>query len=56
MKSLEKAYLEGWQDAADVITSKFEDALRGAIDSIEVPNFGDEDDKYEESQSKGSDV
>jgi hypothetical protein len=50
MKSLEEAYLQGWQDAADAVTSNFENALRTAIESVEVPNFGDEDDNTEKSQ------
>jgi hypothetical protein len=50
MKSLEQAYIQGWQDAADSITSNFENALRAAIESVAVPNFGDEDDNKEESQ------
>ena len=50
MKSLEQAYIHGWQDAADAITSNFEGALRTAIEAIEVPNFGEKDDNKEESQ------
>ena len=50
MKSLEQAYIHGWQDAADAITSNFENALRSAIEAIEVPNFGDKDDNTQESQ------
>lgn len=50
MKSLEQAYIQGWQDAADAVTSNFENALRTAIESVEVPNFGDDDDNKEESQ------
>ena len=50
MKTLEQAYIHGWQDAADAITSNFENALRAAIEAIEVPNFGDENDNKEESQ------
>ena len=46
----QEAYVEGWQDAADSITSNFENALRASIDSVAVPNFGDEDDNTEESQ------
>ena len=46
----QQAYLQGWQDAADAITSNFENALRASIDSVAVPNFGDEDDNKEESQ------
>jgi len=46
----EEAYLRGWQDAADAITSHFENALRSAIESVAVPNFEDEDDNTEESQ------
>jgi hypothetical protein len=52
----QEAYLLGWQDAAGVITKTFEQALRTAIESIEVPNFGDENDDKEEPQSTGSDV
>ena len=50
MKSLEQAYIHGWQDAADAITSNFEGALRTAIEAIEVPNFGGNDDDTEEPQ------
>jgi hypothetical protein len=46
----QQAYLQGWQDAADSITSNFENALRASIDSVAVPNFGDEDDNKEEPQ------
>jgi hypothetical protein len=46
----QEAYIQGWQDAADVVTSNFENALRSAIDSVAVPNFGDEYDNTEESQ------
>ena len=46
----QQAYIQGWQDAADSITSNFENALRAAIDSVAVPNFGDEDDNTEEPQ------
>jgi ribosomal protein S8 len=46
----QEAYVQGWQDAADSITSKFEEALRGSIENLELPNFGDEDDNKEESQ------
>jgi hypothetical protein len=46
----QQAYIQGWQDAADSITSNFENALRASIDSVAVPNFGDEDDNKEESQ------
>jgi len=49
-ESKEQAYLRGWQDAADAITSNFENALRTAIDSVAVPNFEDNDDNKEESQ------
>ncbi len=49
-ESKEQAYLRGWQDAADAITSNFENALRTAIDTVAVPNFEDEDDNKEESQ------
>jgi hypothetical protein len=46
----QQAYIQGWQDAADSITSNFENALRSAIESVAVPNFGDEDDNKEEPQ------
>ena len=46
----QEAYVQGWQDAADAITSNFEGALRTAIEAIEVPNFGDKDDNKEEPQ------
>jgi hypothetical protein len=46
----QQAYLQGWQDAADAITSNFENALRASIDSVAVPNFGDENDNKEEPQ------
>ena len=46
----EEAYLQGWQDAADAVTTNFENALRTAIESVVLPNFGDEDDNKEESQ------
>ena len=46
----EEAYLQGWQDAADAVTSNFENALRKAIDDVALPNFEDEDDNKEESQ------
>jgi hypothetical protein len=46
----QEAYLQGWQDAADAVTSNFENALRTAIESVAVPNFGDEDDNKEEPQ------
>jgi hypothetical protein len=46
----QQAYLQGWQDAADSITSNFENALRASIDSVAVPNFGDENDNKEEPQ------
>ena len=49
-ESKEQAYLRGWQDAADAITSNFENALRTAIDTVAVPNFEDEDDNKEKSQ------
>lgn len=49
-ESKEQAYLRGWQDAADAITSNFENALRTAIDTVAVPNFEDNDDNTEESQ------
>jgi hypothetical protein len=52
----QEAYLLGWQDAAGAITKTFEQALRTTIESIAVPNFGDENDNKEESQSTGSDV
>ena len=47
MKSLEQAYLQGWQDAAGAVTTNFENSLRTAIESVEVPNFGDDDDDTE---------
>jgi hypothetical protein len=46
----EEAYLQGWQDAADAVTTNFENALRTAIETVVLPNFGDEDDNKEESQ------
>jgi hypothetical protein len=46
----QEAYLQGWQDAADAVTSNFENALRTAIETVVLPNFGDEDDNKEESQ------
>jgi hypothetical protein len=46
----QQAYIQGWQDAADSITSNFENALRASIDFVAVPNFGDEDDNKEEPQ------
>ena len=46
----QQAYIQGWQDAADSITSNFENALRAAIESVAVPNFGDKDDDTQESQ------
>jgi len=46
----QQAYIQGWQDAADSITSNFENALRTAIESVAVPNFEDEDDNKEEPQ------
>jgi hypothetical protein len=46
----EEAYLQGWQDAADAVTTNFENSLRTAIESVVLPNFGDEDDNKEESQ------
>jgi hypothetical protein len=46
----EEAYLQGWQDAADAVTTNFENALRAAIETVVLPNFGDEDDNKEESQ------
>jgi hypothetical protein len=46
----QQAYIQGWQDAADSITSNFENALRASIDSVAVPNFGDENDNKEEPQ------
>ena len=55
-ESKEQAYLRGWQDAADAITSNFENALRTAIDTVAVPNFEDEDDNKEESQGQRCDV
>jgi len=44
------AYVQVWQDAADSITSKFEQSLRNAIQNVEVPNFEDTNDNKEESQ------
>lgn len=44
------AYIKGWQDAADSITSNFENALRLSIESVAVPNFEDEDDNKEKPQ------
>ena len=49
-ESKEQAYLRGWQDAADSITSKFEESLRSSIENLELPNFEDEDDNKEKSQ------
>jgi hypothetical protein len=46
----QEAYLQGWQDAADAVTSNFENSLRASIDSVAVPNFEDEDDNKEEPQ------
>ena len=46
----QEAYLLGWQDAADAITSKFEEALRSSIESVEVPSFEDKDDNTQEPQ------
>ena len=46
----QQAYIQGWQDAADSITSNFENALRASIDSVAVPNFEDNDDNKEKSQ------
>ncbi len=46
----QEAYIQGWQDAADAVTSNFENALRTAIESVAVPNFEDEDDNKEEPQ------
>ena len=46
----QEAYVQGWQDAADAITSKFEESLRSSIENLELPNFEDEDDNKEESQ------
>jgi hypothetical protein len=45
-----EAYLQGWQDAADALTTTYENALRAAIETIEVPNFEDEDDNTEKPQ------
>jgi hypothetical protein len=50
MKTLEQAYIQGWQDAADAVTSNFENALRAAIEAIEVPNFGGNNDDTQEPQ------
>ena len=55
-ESKEQAYLRGWQDAADAITSNFENALRTAIDTVAVPNFEDNDDNTEESQGQRCDI
>jgi hypothetical protein len=49
-KLKQDAYVQGWQDAADSITSKFEQSLRNAIENVEVPNFEDKNDNKEESQ------
>jgi hypothetical protein len=49
-KLQQNAYVQGWQDAADAITSKFEESLRDSIENLELPNFEDEDDNKEESQ------
>ena len=46
----QEAYVQGWQDAADAITSKFEESLRGSIENLELPNFEDDDDNKEEPQ------
>jgi hypothetical protein len=46
----QEAYLKGWQDAADAVTTNFENALRTAIESVAVPNFEDEDDNKEKPQ------
>ena len=56
MKTLEQAYIQGWQDAADAVTSNFENALRAAIEAIEVPNFGGNNDDTQEPQGQGSDL
>jgi hypothetical protein len=51
LKKLQQdAYVLGWQDAADSITSKFEQSLRNAIQEVELPNFEDNNDNKEESQ------
>ena len=49
-KLQQNAYVQGWQDAADAITSKFEEALRTAIQNVELPNFEDNNDNKEEPQ------
>jgi hypothetical protein len=51
LKKLQQdAYVQGWQDAAGSITSKFEQSLRNAIQEMELPTFEDKDDNKEESQ------
>ena len=49
-KLKQDAYVQGWQDAADAITSRFEESLRDAIQNVELPNFEDNDDNKEEPQ------
>ena len=49
-KLQQNAYVQGWQDAADSITSKFEQSLRNAIQEVELPTFEDNNDNKEESQ------
>jgi hypothetical protein len=46
----QEAYVQGWQDAADAITSKFEESLRSSIENLELPNFEDNNDDTQESQ------
>lgn len=46
----QEAYVQGWQDAADAITSKFEESLRSSIENLELPNFEDDNDDTQESQ------
>ena len=46
----QEAYVQGWQDEADAITSKFEESLRSSIENLELPNFEDNDDNKEKSQ------
>ena len=46
----QEAYVQGWQDAADAITSKFEESLRSSIENLELPNFEDKDDNTQEPQ------
>ena len=46
----QEAYVQGWQDAADAITSKFEQSLRSSIENLELPNFEDDNDDTQEPQ------